>query len=720
MTPEDQENTEVDYSGRTALIAARREEGKTLYMTGKYQESIYAYTEAIQSYHSCNGTLPGDILAVLLSNRAAGLLMLGAYHVAVADCQLALKNVSRPIPDVPFSGDSGLLLKVKLCTRMARALIKLGEHDAASKAFQQAIQTANEALKFSEQHHREAVRQQNQNILSQMVTESSLGISDANRLREVWENISRFSLQTMNGLAEKSVLLEALGQVNVALTMAPGSEKLAETKVSLLANLKRWREVASFCERLAALNVKWDTLFVGDLASVNPFPDIPPARHLVKDFFNDARDEDALTAELKLNSRAAQEAALRLPFCLRSYYLRALRLEERYPAADSSLRALEELVKRGTSLHDSQTLRSEFSWLIKERSKLDRTRLGRESGDDLFRKGDFDQAAKQYGHCLLIDGEGIPQPITASRGDDSGGRLHAVLHCNRAACLMAVKRFHEAIEECTKALRIHSRYMKAMLRRARCYMRLQRYQEAISEYKHYLELVDEAKGVPVSATSFVTPCLFDGPRDVSDADIAQVTKELEDVHKAKRKADSTAREEADRRRDRSRWQDAFPGASQWSQQQSSSSAHQRRDDWYSQRSGPRRWDSFASRGPRQNSNHHRSRSWDREQFHQNGSSQSNNSESGGRSNRQSQRQPAGSPGSDPSLDHYSVLNIESNATEDEIKKAYRKMALKYHPDKNKSEGAADSFRRVKLAYETLNDATKRRRYDAERRFSRLF
>jgi tetratricopeptide (TPR) repeat protein len=710
MTPtaEEEENAgaNVDYSGRSLLIASKREEGKNFYMNGAYLSSISAYSVAIRTFRECPANLTGDTLAVLLSNRAAGLLMVGAFHAAVADCELALQIVSAPMLDVPFTNDSGLLLKVKLYTRMARALLKLGDHASSTTAFQQAIQTAKEASLFSERHHRDDARYQNQSILSQMATEASLGQTDSKRLLDVWENISRCMLRNMNHPSEKSSLVETLGHVNVALTMAPGSEKLMESKVSLLANLKRWREVGGYCERLAAINVKWDVLFQDDLAGQNPFPDIPPARNLTSDFFGDARDEDAVTAEIKLTSRASAEAVLRVPFCLRQYYLRALRLEERYPAADSSLRTLEELIKRGTSLHDPQTLQSEFSWLPVERNKLDRTRLGRERGDELFRTGDFDRAAAQYAVCLLIDGEGTSQA-------DPGGRLHAVLNCNRAACLMAVKRFHEAIDECTKALRIHSRYMKAMLRRARCFMRLQRFQEAISEYKRYLELVDEAKNTTLSSTSFVTPCLFDGPRDVSDGDVAQVNKELDDVHKAKRRADAAAKEEVDRRRDRTRWQDSFP---QWNQQPShstsgSNNAYQRRDEWYNQQSGTRRWDSFSSRGPRPG--HARSRSWNSD--HQNERTRDNFDD-----NHSSHGRPAGSPGSDPSLDHYTVLNISQNATEDYVKKAYRKMALKYHPDKNKEEGAADKFRRVKLAYETLNDAAKRRQYDAERRLNRMF
>lgn len=62
-------------------------------------------------------------------------------------------------------------------------------------------------------------------------------------------------------------------------------------------------------------------------------------------------------------------------------------------------------------------------------------------------------------------------------------------------------------------------------------------------------------------------------------------------------------------------------------------------------------------------------------------------------------------------DYYKILGIDRNATDDEIKKAYRKLALKYHPDKNRSAGAEEKFKEIAEAYEVLSDLKKRDVYD---------
>jgi len=62
-------------------------------------------------------------------------------------------------------------------------------------------------------------------------------------------------------------------------------------------------------------------------------------------------------------------------------------------------------------------------------------------------------------------------------------------------------------------------------------------------------------------------------------------------------------------------------------------------------------------------------------------------------------------------DYYEVLGVSRDATDEEIKKAFRKLAFEYHPDRNREDGAADKFKEVNEAYEVLSDSSKRAVYD---------
>src|SRR4051795_5077364 len=64
------------------------------------------------------------------------------------------------------------------------------------------------------------------------------------------------------------------------------------------------------------------------------------------------------------------------------------------------------------------------------------------------------------------------------------------------------------------------------------------------------------------------------------------------------------------------------------------------------------------------------------------------------------------------VDYYKILGLEKNATEEDIKKAYRKLARKYHPDLNPNNKEANKkFQEINEANEVLSDAEKRKKYD---------
>ncbi|MCJ7422705.1 molecular chaperone DnaJ [Candidatus Bathyarchaeota archaeon] len=62
-------------------------------------------------------------------------------------------------------------------------------------------------------------------------------------------------------------------------------------------------------------------------------------------------------------------------------------------------------------------------------------------------------------------------------------------------------------------------------------------------------------------------------------------------------------------------------------------------------------------------------------------------------------------------DYYEVLGVPRNASADQIKDTYRKLAMQYHPDRNKSPGAEEKFKEISEAYAVLSDSEKRRQYD---------
>jgi tetratricopeptide (TPR) repeat protein len=259
---------------------------------------------------------------------------------------------------------------------------------------------------------------------------------------------------------------------------------------------------------------------------------------------------------------------------------------------------------------------------------------------------------------------------------------------------MALKQFEEAAKECTAALKIEKCYLKAIIRRARCYTRMKRYEEAITEYDTWLKYINEYRRNP--SIPLRDECRFDRPSKVSDSDYKKALNERSQVQKEKLAEDDRLRKAAEEAERRS--SNEFNRRQQWQQQ------YQSRSSWNFEGKSPNRkhFSSSNQYGFDQSSKS----DYQRNRF-------DHSSEYGHRRRNDGNSDTNPSPSSTNVTCHYQVLQVPKTATDIEIKKAYRKLALKYHPDKNQSEEAIDTFRKVKAAYETLSDATLRRNYDFE-------
>ncbi|GMI26391.1 hypothetical protein TeGR_g7081, partial [Tetraparma gracilis] len=346
--------------------------------------------------------------------------------------------------------------------------------------------------------------------------------------------------------------------------------------------------------------------------------------------------------------------AVLLPASLLLPYVECLRLDDRGPAALAALGAVESREDVGDDIRGAR-------WqLAKEKERIRKVGEAKEAGDAAFRKEKWNECVEEYSTALNVDSD-----------LGKSGKIHAVIRCNRAAGYMALRRFREAARDCTAALNIAPDYRKGLLRRARCHARLKLYKESLADYE-----------------SWVAGEIGAGGR--SD-EIDSVKKELEEVRKAIR--------DQQRETDRNKWfENNFGSQENPGYDRSSFRGYGGPKNPYS--TGPHR-------GPHPGDARRRT-----------GSTQHGAAGGGGgpppfgRRNSDYANAAASRAAASVEKTHYQVLGVSNTADATAIKKAYHKLALMYHPDKNKDEGAADLFRKVQGAYEVVG-GDGRRKYDSE-------
>jgi tetratricopeptide (TPR) repeat protein len=557
-------------------IQSLRDEGSSKYDAEDYRAAILCFTDAVSIHHSTPG-LSHDLLALLLGNRAAGLYMVSAFSAAAQDCQEALNYASNDAVEVTMQKGGRYSLRSKLCLRMAQAYLQMGETDFAWLAFDSATQEATSAVEYL--HCLPFGKKLNDEVrkLESVLQSAQAGKREASRSEEMLQLLQADTAAT----GEKLILVES------ALKVAPASTSLNELKISILAALRRWREVVSHCERLAASNTKLDGCFTKDLEAKNPFLGLPSAETLDPHHFERYQSDPLKQAKLKLKDPEVRHAVLRLSLSMAEMYVRGLRLEGRLVAAGAAINQLQ--MQHGNSAHTEA-----MSWIASEEYKLAQSKHFKRLAREQERDGNYSSAAETSERFLLIDDSNL------------GGSLRAKCHSSRSICFVKLRRYQDAVVECTKALEIHPMFMAVIQRRARCHRLLGNSTFAIRDLHHWIELYRKVQ--KDSTLVLQCPCLFDLPTDADQDQLRQILEEL----------------------------DRILGSSSSS--------------WGGNCNG----ESFCS----QENTHHL---------------------------------------------HYKTLGVPANASKDEVRKAYKRLALKYHPDKNREASAPETFRRIQGAWETLRE-----------------
>lgn len=624
--------------------------------------------------------------------------------------------------------ETGSPLRAKVLCSLGYSLLGGGDASGVKAVFQESLnvskrvqEDALDLIEGDDESSSPNALRQVVALMKDTVNKATMGLS----ILEKYESL-KMKWETKSYMGDNTELLDGI------LGIAPGAIDWHVSKVIHLARCQRWFAVANHCEQVAATAMKYEGVFRGDLADINPFSErIPPVQELNSRFF----DEDSivkgkgLPPHLRtLSPNAARDAAFRLPNELVPFYLRSLRLDERYTSAVKVGMALLEFHEQSKSTRYAQ-----------EFETLDRTIKVKEEGDKMYRGNNYERALTLYGECLNIDGnhesgrrssilrQPSQQPTAFVKANSAGGKLHAVLHSNRSACFMAMGRYNDAILESSHAILIHSTYTKAILRRARCYAKIGDLERARADYNRLIMLVDGARKFPYPPKYQGSTCFFDMPSDVTSQQLAAIKVEMNSLNVHPKVTEMREERSTEQRRQGKmsntwkvlgrpkKW---FSNCMKNANNQVISSVRRQSHTGEASENSASNSNARSARGSKRVS-FTSTRSYYYPPSHQNSSSPHarNHYVDPTLANR---RPPFEHPIEPPipidtTVDYYAILGVPRNASGPDIKRAYHKLALQYHPDRNSSADAQAKFQEINRAYTIIGDPKgKKDEYDHNR------
>ena len=639
------------------------------YEGGDYDGATRSYGVALKL------AVPGWALAAkALGNRGAALTMLGKHEEALEDCDAAVEL-------------EPTLAKVH--NRSARLRLALGLPKAASRSFERArdaakrlvddarlrgahaphdalnaLQTADAGL-VDVERYKDALRRCGAALDGARQKAREAGAAnDENAGPALFPGKGDESPTTpdeprRHGSAAKkrrdarraaydADCDKALKAAEDALLRAPLSRDARLAKASALHRLDKWRECAEFCETCATTAAR-------------------PKGGAEDDRGRAARVALALARASPLDESPALggDAEER---SLAELWVWTLRCAEAPDAACDGAKSLADAALAAVAAADVTRGPSPEERRARTRCELElnratKTRRAKVRADDAYARGHYRAAAAMYKDALRLDAF-----------DELDG-LRAAIHCNVAACALVLDRGAEAADHCSRALRLRPGYLRARLRRARARSRSDDLPGAVKDFDHYV------RGAA-------------GSRTASAADVADAKRErraAQDALDDRARAAAGARARPGTSAFHGRRPPAAPRPAAPPPPPRQSYAHPR----------PSASSSSSARAPHADAFFGRARgappppaasSWRR---------------------RDDKPKPRARPASSSAgvaakASHHAVLGVASDAPPGVVKKAYAKLALKFHPDRNDSPGATAAMARINEAYEKAMEAANSR------------
>jgi len=673
-----QQNSDQNNAASMASLAQLySKQGKDLYSTG-------SYPRALDAYNKCLSMAPPDWIerATALGNRAAVLVMLLRYKEAVNDCEEALRLDK---------------CMVKLQVRRGRALLRLGFIAPAEEAFKIVLATQVKDLLSTREMLDKDLVESTHSSLEGNKSNANLGIRDIAKLRDF--------IHTLTLAEGQSKFKDARKACEDILKLAPYYRVAHLSKASSMCELLQYDDCKSFIEELTSQTHSTIQSLHAHASAV--FPSVSPSV---------LRWEEVSAAKcMRFDIPSVISFCLCMGSDLSAIYLTVLKniTPNRSYSADVMAK-LATLLRGLASKLRADELRGDWGWVQTESDKITCLLSLKSSADDKFKANNYKAAALAYSNALKVD--------------PSARRWNAILYSNRAAAHMSLGMFSDAVQDCNQAIQRDPDFAKAFLRRARAFRTMNKYAECIRDYKKYLgtePAPGDYKDVQAEMTEFVE-------RKKQDMKQPSCGKGPSATHTS-----GTRQQYGQQQQERPK-SGNNPNSSSWGAGKGphpyANPSSQYSEDFFEKferfksnhapggaASGGHPFNRFsgsANTGGRNNYGNAPGSSWSGSRAgHQGRRYESRSSsdyynflESDEESGSEEEPYSASRKSAGESS-HYVTLGVTTTATEKEIKTAYRKLALQFHPDRNKDPGAEEKFKTIGTAYSVLVDKTTRRQYD---------